>query len=195
LTTPPAYRYQIAVKPEATGRGVSLEATRRSRGRVVTISKPRKNFRAGPAGPLLARGPPEAASRRCLSMEQHLWAAWKKPFLPLHVCARDTGPAFREQIGHPALAEAHRGTHFRRTQSLEPGSARGPWEARHGALPVRAGGFMDWISGRALDCAGRGTVHRESFSAPGKNQRQPTLSTCASPAAHHLPRARRPARS
>ena len=165
LCNAPGDRYQIAVKPEATGRGGSLEAHETLHvGRVVTISTPRNNFELDRADRyvLMAAG---IGITPLLSMAQHLWAA-KTPFR-LHVCARDAGAVpFRDELATLPFAEAIE-VHPAGRSSLEPGSALGPWEAGTELYMCGPAGFMDWISGRALELGWPlDTVHRESFSAP-----------------------------
>jgi vanillate O-demethylase ferredoxin subunit len=168
LCNAPGDRYQIAVKPEPTGRGGSLEAHETLQvGTVVTISTPRNNFELTRADRyvLVAGG---IGITPLLSMAQHLWAA-KTPFR-LHVCAQDAGAVpFRDELATLPFAEAvevHLDAAPGRT-SLTPGSALGPWEAGTELYVCGPGGFMDWVSGRALELGWPlDTVHRESFSAP-----------------------------
>jgi ferredoxin-NADP reductase/fatty acid desaturase len=160
--------YQIAVKPEPTGRGGSLEVHEALQvGKVVTVSTPRNNFELAKADRyvLVAGG---IGLTPLLSMAHHLWASGT-PF-QLHVCAQDAGAVpFKDELDSLPFAEAvqvHLDASPGRT-SMDPATAFGSWEAGTELYVCGPGGFMDWVASRAKDLGWPlDTVHRESFFAP-----------------------------
>jgi len=159
--------YQIAVKPEAAGRGGSVEVHRVLHpGAVVSISAPRNNFALIPADRyvLVAGG---IGITPLLSMAHQLWAAGE-PF-EFHVCAQDTDTVpFGNALRDLPFAEAisiHLDSSPSRT-SLSPASALGTWRAGTELYLCGPAGFMDWVAGGALDLGWPlDTIHREYFSA------------------------------
>lgn len=168
LITPAGERYQIAVKPEPTGRGGSLEVHEHLQvGTELTISTPRNNFGLAEAQRcvLVAGG---IGITPLLAMAHHLWAA-TMPFT-LHVCAQDGDAVpFGDELSTLPFAsaiEVHLDATPGRT-SLAPASAIGDWAAGSELYVCGPGGFMDWIRDRAVELGWpQGSIHRESFSAP-----------------------------
>ncbi|MGQ0467092.1 MAG: fatty acid desaturase [Sporichthyaceae bacterium] len=164
---PGSGRYQIAVKPEADGRGGSMEVHDTfTPGTIVTIGEPRNNFELASAKRcvLVAGG---IGVTPLLSMAHYLWTAGV-PF-DLHVCAQNADAVpFRDELGALPFAESvhvHVDVTPGRT-GLDPERDLGPWDTGHEMYVCGPAGFMDWIVGRALDLAWPlDTVHRESFTA------------------------------
>ncbi|MGQ0845009.1 MAG: fatty acid desaturase [Sporichthyaceae bacterium] len=167
LCNAPDGRYRIAVKPEAEGRGGSLEVHQvLVPGAEVVISVPRNNFELYPADRyvLVAGG---IGITPLLSMAHHLWAN-AVPF-DLHVCAADADSVpFRDELAampFAAVVQVHVDASPGRT-SLNPAQAlasAGPEAALYVCGP---GGFMDWVAEQAVGQGWpRDAVHRESFAA------------------------------
>jgi len=168
LCNAPGERYQIAVKPEANGRGGSLEAHEALQvGTVTTISTPRNNFELTRAARyvLVAGG---IGITPLLAMAHHLWLEGTS--FTLHVCAQDGDAVpFRDELSMLPFAaeiEVHLDSSPGRSSIVLP-SALGEWSSGAELYTCGPGGFMEWVSSGALALGWPlDTVHRESFSAP-----------------------------
>jgi vanillate O-demethylase ferredoxin subunit len=160
--------YRIAVKPEPNGRGGSIEVHETLQpGTIVTISEPRNNFEmVGAQRYVLVAG--GIGITPLLSMAHRLWAQ-QVPFV-LHVCGQDADSLpFVAELAQAPFADAVR-VHLDATpgrSSLDPEKEFGDWTPGSALYVCGPAGFMDWVTGRALDQAWPlDAVHRESFAAP-----------------------------